>query len=337
MNPEIAVYEAMFKEGLKRCFAEESPTDMRDWLLAEVTRLGGGGEDEARMTFAESLDFTDALLAQFQHDAGIPISERKILTWPWASWNAQIDCLEPGMLALLAAPEGTGKTIYAESIIEHWAQHKHKTVFVHYELNRKLMMLRRLSRYTSIEARAIKEWQILPEQQARVRQVRPLLESWDGSITYLHTPGWTMERTVAELRKLHAEGLCDVVVLDYLEKTAASKRQLQMFGTNGYMREADNVEQLKNFAESTELPVLMIAQMNKAGKATSFKEMDRTDIRGAGEKSEKSNLVVMIRREREDGIDSNVVDLLIEKQNMGPTGTLKQYMRPEYFQVADIG
>ena len=54
-----------------------------------------------------------------------------------------------------------------------------------------------------------------------------------------------MERTCAELRKLHAEGACDVAVIDYLEKAQPSKRQLQAHGTNTWEREADNVEQLK--------------------------------------------------------------------------------------------
>ena len=31
--------------------------------------------------------------------------------------------------------------------------------------------------------------------------------------------GWTMEKTVQELRRLKAEGNCDVVALDYLKRT----------------------------------------------------------------------------------------------------------------------
>ena len=79
-----------------------------------------------------------------------------------------------------------------------------------------------------------------------------------------------MERTISELRRLHADNSLDVVVLDYLEKAAASRRQLQMFGNNTYQREADNVEQLKIFCEQTGVPVLMVAQMSKAGKSESF-------------------------------------------------------------------
>jgi replicative DNA helicase len=336
MDPEIVVYESLAKELIRRCMAEESATDLRQWLQSQLDRLGGGGNEEAALTWPESFEFTDAMLDKFRETAFIPPEQRKELTWPWASWNERIDKMEPGMLGVVTAPDGSGKTIYAESIIEHWARGGHHTVFVHYELNRKLMMLRRLARHTSIEAKDIKAWHLSACQIADIRAVRPLLSSWEGGITYLHTPDWSMERTVAELRKLRTAGQCDVVVLDYLEKASASTRQLKLFGSNLFAREADNVEQLKNFAESTETPVVMIAQMSKAGKGTAFKDMDRTGMRGAGEKSEKANLVVMLHREKIENGYSNDVDVLIDKQTMGQTGTFKQCMRPAFFQVADF-
>jgi replicative DNA helicase len=145
-----------------------------------------------------------------------------------------------------------------------------------------------------------------------------------------------MERTTAELRRLFSDGLCDVAVIDYLEKAAASDRQLKMFGSNIYQREADNVEQLKNFGETTGVPVLMVAQMSKEGKTTGFDKIDRTGMRGAGEKSDKANLVVMLKRERVADGYSNEVEVLVDKNTMGSTGTAKQMMQPEYFRVADV-
>jgi replicative DNA helicase len=336
VNPEIAVYEALAKEILRRCMAEDSPVELHAWLTDKVQRLGGGGDASALMTWAESFEYTDAMLVRFAANAALPPEQRKELTWPWSSWNAKITKLGPGMLGVVAAPDGSGKTMYGEAIIEHWASHKSKTVFVHYELNRQLMMLRRLARHTSIDSRTIEEWTVTPAQAALLRTVRPRLESWDGDISYLHTAEWSMERTCAELRKLRAEGVCDVVVVDYLEKASTSNRQLKIFGTSIFAREADNVEQLKNFAETTGTPVLMIAQMNKSGKALDFKDLDRGAMRGAGEKSEKANLVVLLNREHTEDGYSNTVNVMIDKQTMGPTGSLRQYMRPEFFQVADI-
>lgn len=335
MNPEVAVYEAMAKELLRRCMAEDDPESMRVWVLATLARLGGG-DSGAVMTWPESFDLVTSMIEKYEQMANTPAAERKVLDWPWFSWNRIIDPLESGMLAVVTAPDGQGKTIYGESIAEHWAAHKNRVVFVHYELNRKLMMLRRTARHTSINVRNIKEGKLTQADKQKINDIRAQLMGWDGFISYVHTPGWSMERTTAELRRLHAEGLCDVVVLDYLEKASASDRQLKTFGSNIYQREADNVEQLKNFSETTEVPVLMIAQMSKEGKTEKFNNLDRSGMRGAGEKSDKSNLVVMLKRERIEEGYSNEVAVLIDKNTMGSTGTCKQMMEPEYFRVGDV-
>lgn len=336
MNPELAQFEALGKDILRRVMAEDDPEEIRTWLGHTIERLGTGESENALLTWPESFELMDRVLENYKTLANTPESLRRDLSWPWNSWNSIIDAPEEGMLALITAPDGQGKTIYGESIAEHWAKQKNRVVFVHYELNRKLMMLRRTSRHTGITVRDLKSGNLNALQLEKIRQVKSRLLEWDGHISYLHTPGWTMEQTIAELRKMNADDECDVIVLDYLEKASSSNRQLKLFGTNIYQREADNVEQLKNFAEVTGIPIVMIAQMSKAGKTTGFDSVDRTGIRGAGEKSDKANLVVLLKRDRiEDGY-TNEVDVLVDKNTMGGTGTFKQIMQPEYFRVGDI-
>lgn len=335
-TPELAPFMALAQEMMRRVYAEEDPTSLQQWGIEQLSRLGGAPGDDALLGWEQSFDFYEALLRKREQDATIPADQRKTLDWCWESWNRLIDPLEPGMLAVISAGDGMGKTIYSECLAEYWARRKNKVVFVHYELNKALMMDRRTARHTGIPRRELKSGRLTPVQWRTVEDMRPRLLAWDGCITYAHTPGWTMERTVQELRRLHAEGQCDVVVLDYLEKTAASRRQMQMFGSNSYQREADNVEQIKNFAESTEIPVLMLAQMSKAGKSSGFQNLDRTDMRGAGEKSEKANVVVLLHREHiEDGY-SQKVDVRVDKNTVGATGTFEQWMEPELFRVHDV-
>lgn len=240
------------------------------------------------------------------------------------------------MLGTVTAPDGMGKTMYSEMVAEHWAKRRNRICYIHYELSKGLMMQRRLARHARVAVRDLRGGKLTAEQKTRVTAVRPRLEEWDGQITYVHAPGWTMERTIEELRKHHANGMCDAVVVDYLEKVAASARQMKMH-LEWFQREADNVEQLKNFAESVGVPVLMVAQMSKAGKSKDMNQLDRTAMRGAGEKSEKSNLVVMLNRKREQDGYSNEVDVLIDKNTMGPSGMqFKQLMVPEFFDVRDL-
>ena len=133
------------------------------------------------------------------------------------------------------------------------------------------------------------------------------------------------------------EELVDVVVVDYLEKAAASARQLKMFGANHWQREADNVESLKNFAESMELPVVMVTQLTKFGKTVKAEDVTRNDIGGSGEKSTKANLVVLLRRDKADGGGySNIVRVNVDKNTMGADGVFLQYMQPEFFRLTDL-
>jgi replicative DNA helicase len=327
--------ETFFKEGLRRILAEEDESDTLLWARTQLDRMGGADES-AVLTWPESFDYTDALVAKYEELARLPAEQRQVLDWKWKQWNTYIMPLEAGMLATLTAPDGMGKSTYAEMIAEHWAEHRNRVCYVHYELNKAVMMQRRLARHALVTVRDIRSGQLTPEQKARVRAVRPMLAEWAGQITYIHAPGWTMERTVDELRKQHAEGACDAVVVDYLEKVAASSRQMKM-RMEWFQREADNVEQLKTFAESVGVPVVMVAQMRKDAKSKDMAQVGRGDMRGAGEKSEKANLVVLLNRKREADGYSNEVDVLIDKNTMGQAGVqFKQLMRPEYFDVRDL-
>ena len=332
---DIAVYEALFKEGLRRTVSEEDPAELHRWLSAQVNRIGGGKDEESLLVWAESFVYYENLEEKRAANTATPEAERRMLDWPWTSWNKVIDPLEPGMLTVVTAGDGQGKTTYAECIAEHWAKQRNKVIFVHYELNWSLMLDRRACRHTHIPRRDLQRGTLTPEQWQLLREMRERLLFWEGNIAYLHSPGWSMEQTILSLHKMAYEQKCDAVVIDYLEKAAASRRQLQMFGANTFQREADNVEQLKSFAEVSGIPILMLAQMSKSGKQTKATEIDRMDMRGAGEKSEKANLVVLLAREQTKNGYSNEVDVIVDKNTMGPTAKFKQVMIPEYFDVRD--
>jgi hypothetical protein len=76
----------------------------------------------------------------------------------------------------------------------------------------------------------------------------------------MHTPGKSIELVVRELGRLQAAGKCDIAVIDYLEKAAASSTQLKQFGANQFQREANDVELLKNYSESAGIPLLLLSQ-----------------------------------------------------------------------------
>ena len=174
------------------------------------------------LTWQESLDYYDRLLQERQERANNPNDKAGLLEWAWSSWNRMIDPLEPGLLAVIAAGDGMGKTTYCEVQAEHWAKIGSKIAFVHFELNRSVMLDRRAARHTLISRRELKMGPYTSESIRKWHEARERLRAYDGQITYIHTPGWSMEQVVKQLKHHIKENECDAVVIDYLEKAQQS-------------------------------------------------------------------------------------------------------------------
>lgn len=343
-------YIAMAQELTRQAFDGMDPNALYAWLQEQIQIINlGQSPDQAIMTWEESFAVYADLLAERARLALLPAAERGDWSWPWASWNKLLDPLDPGMLCTLSAGDGQGKTTFAECIAEHWARNGHKVLFVHFELNRTLMLDRRAARNTGLPRRVLKSGQLTPDQQAKVDHTTAQMMTWEGNITYLHTPGWSMDDVVREARRLRELGRCDAMVVDYLEKAEMSGAQRKRFREDSFRREAHDVELLKTFSEAAEVRLVMLAQLNKAGKQAGFDALDRTGMRGAGEKSEKANVVVLIQRERvkdgefdsrgnqlvEPGGYSREAKIRVDKNTMGSTGAFRQYFKGDTYQVYD--
>lgn len=333
-SPELEPYMVLSQEIMRRVYAGTDPHTLNVWISQQLGRLGTAMGDNSLTLWRDSLAQYDEIITAARERAAVPEGQRREIIWPWETWRSYLEPLEPGMLAVISAGDGVGKTIYAENIAEYWARQGLQVVFVHFELNKRIMWHRRAARHTGLDFRTLREGALGHDQE--LNMMRQRLNGWQGGVNYLHTPGWTIEQVVQELRRRQAEGVCDVVMLDYLEKAGTSTRQYQVLN-NTFQREADNVEMLKVFVEAAELPLVILTQMNKGGKMSAFADLDRTDIRGAGEKTEKANIVILLHRERqEDGSYSSTVSVRIDKNTVGKTGNLKQFMDAATFRVGDI-
>jgi hypothetical protein len=287
------------------------------------------------MEWVPSFEMYDAEIARRIVVSQLPEDQRKLFDWPWASWNRLIDPIEAGILVILGAPDGTGKTIVGENAAEHWARKAQHVAYVHFELSKIVMLDRRAARHTAIARRQLKlAGELTAKDLADIEAAKAKMLAWPGEITYLHTPGKSIELVLRELATLRAAGKCDIAVIDYLEKAAASDRQIKQYGANHLQREANDVDLLKDFSEEQGIPMFLLSQFNKLGKATSFKDLDRNAIRGAGEKSEKANVVILMQPD--DVPESAIANFKLDKNTLGPRGTWKQYLDFPRFQIWDL-
>lgn len=269
--------------------------------------------------------------------------------WPWQSWNDAIRPLRPGMVGLIAAPDGMGKSTYLEIVAEHWAKGGLHTVLVHLEDDLEYKLDRRLARWARVPLSDIEDGTLTAQQRTKIAEAQDRLDQQISTLHYYHCPGQSMTEIVRELESKVAEGVCQAVVLDYLEKVQPSRSQAKLFGDNLWERQASDMEALKTFAERNRLPVFTAAQGNKSMQGDGVQT--RRNISGSGAKTQKAQLVLILTRDlvgdnglrdehgvvlAEPGEYSPFCRIKTDKQNRGQTKNLVQFLIGQYFDVRDI-
>jgi replicative DNA helicase len=271
--------------------------------------------------------------------------------WPWVSWNAVVRPLRPGMLGLIGAADGVGKSTYLECIAEHWSKGGLHVVYVHLEDALDYKLDRRLARWARVPMTVIEDGTQDRAQQAAIDKAQQAIDRFLPTLHYFDAAGMSMGEITQELRARVDEGVCQAVVLDYLDKAQASRAQAKLYGDQTFERQANDVEMLKTFAEKSRLPVMTASQGNKNMQEQGSKAR-RKDITGSGAKTQKAQMVALLNRDEvgPDGLfDENGVkladpgeaspfaDIYVDKQNRGKKGvSIRQFFIGQYYDVRDI-
>jgi replicative DNA helicase len=302
----------------------------------------GARKDSDIMSFEDSHLYTETMLAGFRNGKAEALAGWR---WPWESWNNLIDPAERGALIVFAGQEGTGKTAYAEALAEHWAVNGAKVGFAHFELNRDVMMQRRLCRWAKVDRRTLTAQRKSTEDVAKIERAVQAIQEIRGSIDYLHCPGWSIEEVCREARVRK----WDALIVDYMQMAGISKRQMSLYRTNHNLRKADDAAQLKNLSESEEIRTVVLNQYNKANKDIRFSELSSANLRDTGEIADKASVVILAHRERLTSVQkdtygkvvgmpgdwSRVVRLRVDKNTLGAQGVIEMVVKGEHFTVRD--
>lgn len=325
--------ERLFAEAQERMQALQPPTKVQRWVYGWDTVADHKAELAQR-----AADYRAGRVNPF--------------LWPWASWNAVVRPLREGMLGLIAASDGVGKSTYLECIAEFWAKGGLHVAYVHLEDSLSYKKDRRLARWARVPLQVIEDGNANEEQQDAMNRANAEIERHLPTLHYLDASGFSMSEIVTELAARVQEGVCQAVVLDYLDKVQASRAQAKLFGTEVWERQGNDVEMLKTFAERNKLPIVTASQGNKKMQEGGSGPRTRKDIHGSGAKTQKAQMVAILTRDivGKDGLRdeagrvlaepdeySPFIDVRIDKQNRGKTGvSMRQYLIGQYFDIKDV-
>jgi replicative DNA helicase len=149
------------------------------------------------------------------------------------------------------------------------------------------------------------------------------------------TPGQGMLRIAANARRLKLRHNVSCVFIDYLQLIDPDNRR-----DSRQEQVAQISRRLKFLARELRIPVVALAQVNRASEDRGDHKPRLADLRESGSIEQDADTCMILHRPEmyEPGQHEGIVELNIAKQRNGPTGEItltyiKQFMRFENFAV----
>jgi replicative DNA helicase len=250
--------------------------------------------------------------------------------------------LQNSELVILAARPSIGKTSMGLNIVRHVAVEERLPVFfISLEQSRIEITERLLSAQARVDSFKLRKGHLGGEDMQKLVWAGDQLRGTRESPVKLFiddTPSQGMLRIAANARRLKLREGIRLVVIDYLQliepENRRDPRQEQV---------AQISRRLKFLARELNVPVIALAQVNRASEDRQDHRPRLSDLRESGSLEQDADTVLILHRPNKDqgGPEDNVLDVIVAKQRNGPTGEvtltyLKQFMRYENY-AAEAG
>lgn len=248
---------------------------------------------------------------------------------PWEGLSNIIRGWAPGMLYVAGARPGVGKSVLAVgAILDAARRHSGVAIMASLEMPRDELYLRILSNVGSVYGDRIQHNRLTDDDNDRMRKaaahVTPLP---------IHVDDRT-EMSIAQLRSVirqqQRQRDVAVVVVDYLgimappAGHARSDKRVQI----------DAIAQgLKNLARDLKVPIIALAQLNRAIEGRSEKTPVLSDLRESGGIEAAADCVLLMHRTEEQ---PNDLHINVAKNRHGPRAHLTLNFRGEHSRIEDI-
>ena len=232
--------------------------------------------------------------------------------------------LQGGEMIVFAARPSMGKTSLALNIAEHVAIDLQLPVGVFsLEMTAESLILRMLASRARVNLRDIRDG-FMAERDF------PKLTATAGKIgkapLYIDdTAGLSILQLRARARRMQQQHGIKLLVIDYLQLMHSTARRAQ---ENRQQEIADISSGIKALAKELDLPVIVLAQLNREMERDRARKPRLSDLRESGSIEQDADLVGLLYKAQSDEeepdnqaeADSRPVNLLIAKQRNGPTG-----------------
>ena len=246
--------------------------------------------------------------------------------------------LHANELVIIAARPSVGKTAFALNVVRHVIVEERVPVFfVSLEMSRLELAERLLCCQGRVDSHRLRKGTLNSDEITKLMEAGDTLRgnAQSGWVKLFidDSPAQTMLRISANARRLKLRHDIKLVVIDYLQliepENRRDPRQEQV---------AQISRRLKFLAKELQMPVIALAQVNRASEDRQDHKPRLSDLRESGSIEQDADTAMLLHRpgKFDGGQEDNVLEIIIAKQRNGPTGEitlayLKQYMKYENF------
>lgn len=233
---------------------------------------------------------------------------------------AELDALTGGLgggqLMVVAARPSVGKTLFACNVADNVASRGKSVLFFTLEMTRREIGMRMLSARSSVSMHAMRSGTKVDADWNRMTDALPNIAShrlWIDDKPAI-TPGYARARA----RRVQRTAGLDLIVIDYLGLMAGS-------GDNRTQQIGSLSRDLKALAKELNVPIIVLAQLNRGVEGRTDKRPVLSDLRDSGEIEQDADIVAMLHRE---SLYSSApewhdfAELLLRKNRNGPLGEI---------------
>jgi replicative DNA helicase len=241
--------------------------------------------------------------------------------------------LQDSELIIVAARPSVGKTSFALSVVRNIIVNSGAAVFfVSLEQSRIELAERMLCAQALVDSHKLRKGMLNGDDMLKLIEAGGVLQK--APLFIDDSPGQGMLRIAANARRLKLRHNVRLVVIDYLQLIEPDNRR-----DPRQEQVAQISRRLKFLAKELQIPVVALAQVNRASEDRQDHRPRLADLRESGSIEADADTVLMLHRpdRYEPGQNEGLVEVLIAKQRNGPTGEInlayiKEYMRFENYE-----
>ncbi len=302
--------------------------DLAEQDIFKITELAGEA-DEASMQ-----EILEALLERLSENEGREITG---IATGFTDLDKLTTGFQPGELLIVAARPSMGKTAFALNLAEQiafggqpYSEHGPQTPvgFFSLEMSRDAIVQRMLTSRAQVDAQRVRRNMLGREDHMRLHQAAAQLS--EAPVFLDDTPGLTVMQLRARARRMVARHGIKCLLIDYLQlMTAPSSAK------DGRQNEVSAISrQIKALARELKVPIVCLAQLNRASEQREGHRPRMADLRESGSIEQDADVIMLLHREEyyhtqtPEWADENpdkvgVAEVIVAKQRNGPTDVVK--------------